>query len=125
MTTPPDPLESVHVLKSDFDLLQAAAHAAMDDYLNLCELLGLTPPPGYAPRQFMHEVVLPMVGHLAATQQQVDQASLAIRSRAEAMGNKTIEKNGAKGLLVGKRIPGLFEGSRAARRQAARDARRG
>lgn len=104
-----DPTETVHVLKSDFDLLQQAANAAMEDYLALTNLMGLENRDGLSPRQFMREVVLPLVGHLVHTQRQVDIASEDIRERASRFGNKTVEVNGVKGLMVGKKIPGLFD----------------
>ena len=45
MDDAPDPLETVTLLKSDFDLLQSAATAANEDYASLLELLCITPPP--------------------------------------------------------------------------------
>lgn len=106
----PDPIETVRVLKSDFDLLQAAANAAMEDFVNLCELLGLAPPEGMAPRQFMHEVILPMIAKLVSTQIHVDEAAASILERAQAHGMQTKDfGNGTKGLLVGKKQPGLFD----------------
>jgi hypothetical protein len=105
----PDPLDTVTLLKSDFNLLQAAANAAMEDYQNLLELLELTPPDGVAPRQFMHDVVLPMIATLMTTQHNVNLASSEILKRAERFGNKTITKNGITGIKVGEKIPGLFD----------------
>lgn len=108
---PPDPLETVTLLKSDFDLLQAAANAAMDDYTNLCELLELVPPAGVAPRQFMHDVVLPMIAKLRGTQDHVDEASAQILTAAARHGMVTKDFGGGKkGILVGKKVPGLFDG---------------
>lgn len=109
MAQPPDPLEEVRVLKSDFDLLQAAANAAMEDFTDLCELLQLEKPPTMAPREFMRLVVLPMIAHLMTTQQQVDEASQQVLDAASRYGNKTKDfGKGVQGIKVGERQTGLF-----------------
>lgn len=120
----PDPTETVRVLKSDFDLLQAVANAAMEDYITITDILGIERPEGVAPRQVMHEAVYPVLVRLVETQHHVSDAANQIRAKAERFGNKTIEHNGVKGLMVGKKIPGIFEQSRRERREAEREARR-
>lgn len=123
----PDPFETVRVLKSDFDLLQAAANAAHEDYLQLCELLAVEPPEGVAPRQVMYDEILPRIVKLIETQIHVSEATEVLRERAKRFGNKTLDLGGGrKGLLVGKRLaPGVLEESRRERRARERDERRG
>lgn len=126
--TEPDPLETVTLLKSDFELLQAAANAAQEDFENICRLLGVPRNEQVAPRQVMHEVVFPMISSLMSTQAHVDAASKGIETAAARFGNQTIEQNGQKGLLVGKKDPKLAAAlrvtaplSRAERRRLERE----
>lgn len=125
----PDPLETVHVLKSDFDLLQAAANAAMEDFTTLCTLLGVRPDPEDAPRAIMHEVLLPRIAQLVATQQHVDEASTQLTAAAARFGHKTIDSGLGKAVKVGQRIagglPGLQPASRSERRRLERERRHG
>lgn len=101
----PDPLETVSLLRSDFELLQAVANYAVEDTNTLGELLGLSCPPNMAPREFFHTVCLPKIGHLMATQGIVDGFSEAINPAAARFGNQTKDfDGGVKGLKVGERI---------------------
>lgn len=106
----PDPLDTVHVLKSDFDLLQAAATAAHEDYQLLVRLLGITPPAGKAPREVMYEMVIPTVAGLISEVNQVAEASRDIEgmiAAAKSRGGAEIDLgDGRKAVLAGKRIPG-------------------
>lgn len=118
MSEQPDPMETVQVLKSDFDLLQAAANAAQEDFLQWCELLGIEWDGTVAPRQVMYEAVFPAVVSLLGTAKHVQDAEKEIRSRAARFGNKTgTFAGGVQGLKVGQKVPGLFDPrSRAERR---------
>lgn len=113
-TTSPDPLETVHVLKSDFDLLQAAATAAHEDYQLLVQLLGITPPPDKAPREVMYEMVLPTIAGLISEVNQVAAASRDIQgmvAAAKARGGKEIDLgDGRKAVLAGRKRPELLAG---------------
>jgi hypothetical protein len=101
----PDPTETVRLLKSDFDALQMAANLGHQHYLNLCELLGLQPPPDAIPALFMQDVVLPAVARLTVTQGLVDGAAEEIREKAKRFGGKTIElPGGQRGIKVGERL---------------------
>lgn len=128
----PDPLETVQLLKSDFEALQKIADFAVEDCYALAELLGITNNAGLAPREFFHTVLLPRVARLLETQHHVDQATLDLRASASRFGNKTKDMgNGVHGLKVGERItdPELLSRlnmlpTRAERRRMAREMRR-
>jgi len=113
-TEAPDPLETVHVLKSDFDLLQATANAAMEDYQALLELTGVTPVTGAAPREVMYAQVLPFIALLMAQTQKVEEASSDIErmiSDAKRRGGNEIDLgDGRKAVLAGRRRPELLAG---------------
>lgn len=101
----PDPLETVTLLKSDFEMLQKVADYAVADAASLAELLGLVRPVEMAPREFFHTVCLPKVAALLRTQHHVDQATLELRVRADRFGNKTKDfGGGVSGVKVGERI---------------------
>lgn len=118
----PDPLEVVRVLKSDFDLLQAAANAAMEDYQALLGLLGIVPPAGKAPREVMYELVLPRIAGLISTQLHVEQAKSEIASAASRFGNSTKDFGGGiSGVKVGQKIPGLLSGLQPMTRRERRE----
>jgi hypothetical protein len=129
----PDPLETVQLLKSDFEALQKIADFAVEDCYALAELLGVSNIGGLAPREFFHTVLLPKVARLLETQSHVDQATLDIKTAAARHGNQTKDfGNGVKGLKIGQRItdPELLGRigmgmTRAERRRIERDQRRG
>lgn len=137
-TVPPveetvDPLETVTLLRSDFELLQKVADYAVADTAALEQLLGLQRPVEMAPREFFHTVILPKIAALLQTQHHVDQATLDLRSAAARHGHKTIDVgNGVSGVKVGERIkdPEALRSigmglTRAERRRAERELRRG
>jgi Icc-related predicted phosphoesterase len=114
--TTPDPLETVTILMSDFEMLQAAANAGMEDYVNLCTILGINPATDRAPREVVHEVIYPMLRALVATSQKVAEAHVQIGQAAARHGNQVIEMpNGQKGILVGKKDPKLAQRLRGRR----------
>lgn len=126
-TDAPDPLETVHVLKSDFDLLQAAATGAHEDYLVLVQLLGITPPAGTAPRQVMHEMVFPTIAGMVGEISQVAAASRDIEgmvAAAKARGGNTIDLgDGRKAVLAGRKRPELLAGLQPVTRREMERAR--
>lgn len=106
----PDPTDTVHLLKSDFELLQKVANFAVEDTETLGNLLRVFRPEGMAPREFFHTRILPKVAALMETQSHVDEATAQLSERAARFGNKTKDfGKGVKGLKVGERIPGLFD----------------
>lgn len=123
----PDPTDTVRVLKSDFDLLQAAANAAQEDFLQWCDLLGIEWDGTVAPRTVMYEAVFPAVVSLLTTAQHVEDAKQDIASKAARFGNKTgTFAGGIQGIKVGERVdPKVFEMSRRERREQERRDRRG
>lgn len=121
MNDAPDPLETVTVLKSDFDLLQSAANAAQEDFLQWCSLLGITWDRSVAPRQVMYEAVFPAVVSLLGTAKHVADAEHEIRKKAARFGNKTgTFAGGVQGLKVGQKVPGLFDPRNRATRRGNR-----
>lgn len=120
----PDPTDTVHVLKSDFELLQKVADFALEDTIAIAGALGITLDPAIAPRQQVYEVIIPKIQTLMVEHGFVESARSDIKKAAARFGNQTIEKDGHRGLLVGKKIPGLLDGSRRERREAEREAKR-
>lgn len=111
MTTP-DPLETVTLLKSDFELLQRVADFAVEDTVQIAAHLGIEMPENIPPRQVLYETLLPKIDKLMVTQGFVNASTEQIKSAAARFGNQTISQGGKKGLLVGKKIPGLLDGPR-------------
>lgn len=127
----PDPTDVVHVLKSDFDMLQKAVNLAYEGVKELSELLGfdmeraLLENPQLTPHDVLTDALMPKVAELMITKGFVDAAREDIKTAAAKHGNKTIETGGKKGLLVGKSLGAdFFDKSRRERRQIAREARR-
>lgn len=103
----PDPLDTVTILRSDFEMLQKIADLAVGDAEALFDLLDLVRPDDMPHRQYFHEVALPVVAHLKAVNIDVEKAKMAIARSAERFDNKTIETHGVKGVKVGQRDPEL------------------
>lgn len=124
----PDPLETVVLLKSDFELLQAVADAAMEDFRAICGVMGIVPDPADGPRDIVYGVIMPRLAQLVLTQRHVDEASEDLRAAAARHGNKTLDTPMGRAALVGKRIPGLLQVtqlSRSERRRIEREQRHG
>lgn len=120
----PDPLEVSRVLTSELVMLQKIADFAVEDTIAIASSLGIVLDPAIAPRQQLYEVLIPKINQLMVEHGFLEAAQSEIKTAAARFGNKTIEKDGHKGLLVGKKIPGLFDQSRRERREAERQAKR-
>lgn len=110
----PDPLETVTLLKSDFDLLQGAVTAAEQDYRALVELLRLDLPASKSPHAAMNEIVLPIIAGIIAQQVSQEHASAEIERmvrQAKARGGNEIDLgDGRKAVLAGRKRPELLAG---------------
>lgn len=107
MEETPDPLETVTLLKSDYEMLQKIADLAVSDAEALFELLQLERPEDMPHRQYLHEVALPVVAHLRAVNADVEKAKGAIARAADRFGNQTAKIMGVDGIKVGQRDPEL------------------
>lgn len=106
----PNPMETVRILRSDYEALQTIADVAVEDVETLAKILAMYRPEGMSHRQFLLERLFPRVIALMQTQAHVDEASEQILARAKEKGMVTKDfGNGVKGLLVGKKVPGLFD----------------
>jgi hypothetical protein len=126
-TETPDPTDVSRVLTSDLQALQKIVDFAVEDTINIAAALGIDlqrDHPDTAPRQVLYEVLIPKMQLLMVEHGFVEAARSEIKVAAKRFGNKTIEHEGVRGLKVGQKIPGLFEKTRAARREAEREAKR-
>jgi len=113
MTDELDPLETVTLLKSDFELLQTAMNVLTSDMGELFDLLGIPVEPpvdagGRPPREILYTEAFPRIVTLINSFGHVQEAENALiktmKTAAARFGNKTETfANGQKGLLVGKK----------------------
>lgn len=115
--TETDPLETVTLLRSDFELLQGALDVLTADMGELFDLLGIPPEPrieygGRPPREILYTEAFPRIVTLINSFGHVQEAENALiksmKTAAARFGNKTETfANGVKGLQVGKKDPHL------------------